>query len=92
MTQKETSNKVTGSQSPNVTENKAEESCGVCSVTDVKGLLQIVEIEVHRATTVHKVLTSCDFACSHSWVSEIIAPKLERKGSPTKRTVVLSSC
>ena len=84
---KPTNNQATASQSLNVTETKTGESSGVCSVTDVKGLLQIVEVEVHTTNTSLRVLALCDSACSHSWVSENLATKLDLKGSPTKLTV-----
>ena len=86
-TPKPTRNKVTGSQSLNITETKSKERTGICSVTDVKGLIQIVEVQVLTATLYHKVLALCDSACSHSCGSQNIASKLKLKGSPTKLTV-----
>ena len=67
--------------------NKAGESSGVCSVTNVKGLLQIPEVEVHTSTNSAKVLALCNSACSHSWIFENLATKLNLKGIPTKTTV-----
>ena len=86
-TPKSSSNQATGSRNLKTTVNKAGESSGVCSVTDVKGLLQITEVEVHTSTTSAKVLALCDSACSHSWISEDLATKLNVKGLPTKLTV-----
>ena len=86
-TPKLSSNQATGSRNLKTTVNKAGESSGVCSVTDVKGLLQITEVEVHTSTTSAKVLALCDSACSHSWISEDLATKLNVKGLPTKLTV-----
>ena len=86
-TPKPSTNQATGSRSPKITVNKAGESSGVCSVSDVKGLLQITEVEVHTPTTSVKVLALCDSACSHSWISEDLATKLNVKGLPTKLTV-----
>ena len=63
------------------------ESSGVCSVIDMKGLLQITEVEVHTETNSTKVLALCDSARSHSWISEKLATKLNLKGLPTKLTV-----
>ena len=78
-TPKPSTNQATGSRSPKTTVNKAGESSGVCSVSDVKGLLQITEVEVHTSTTSVKVLALCDSACSHSWISEDLATKLNVK-------------
>ena len=64
-----------------------ETSSGLPSVTDVKGLLQITEIELHSAATSEKVLTLCDSACSHSWISARLANRLKVQGVPTKLTV-----
>ena len=86
-TPKPSTNQATGSRSQGTTVNKAGESSGVCSVSDVEGLLQITEVEVHTPTTSVKVLALCDSACSHSWISEDLATKLNVKGLPTKLTV-----
>ena len=85
-TPKPSSNQATGSRSPKKTVNKAGESSGVCPVSDVKGLLQLTEVEVHTTTSV-EVLALCDPACSHSWISEDLATKLNVKGVPTKLIV-----
>ena len=53
----------------------------------MKGLLQITEVEVHTGTNSTKVLVLCESPCSHSWVSENLATKLNLKGLPTKLTV-----
>ena len=57
------------------------------SVTDVKGLLQITEVELTSPSSSAKILALCDSACSHSWISRILADKLQVKGSTTKLTV-----
>ena len=57
------------------------------SVSDVKGLLQITEIELESPSGSEMVLVLCDSACSHSWISKGLADKLQVKGSPTKSTV-----
>ena len=79
-TPKPSTNQATGSRSPKITVNKAGESSGVCSVSDVKGRLQITEVEIHTPTTSVKVLALCDSTCSHSWISEDLATKLNVKG------------
>ena len=57
------------------------------SVTDVKGLLQITEVELTSPSSSAKILAPCDSACSHSWISRRLADKLQVKGSATKLTV-----
>ena len=86
-TPKTSRNHVTSSCSSTTPNSQTGESSGVCSVTDMKGLLQITEVEVHTATNSAKVLALCDSACSHSWISEKLATKLNLKGLPTKLTV-----
>ena len=63
------------------------ESSGLPSVTDYKGLLQIVEVQLDSLSSSVKVLALCDSACSHSWTSRSLAHKLRVKGSATKLTV-----
>ena len=63
------------------------ESSGMPSVSDVKGLLQITEVELESLSCSGKALVLCDSACSHSWISKRLADKLHVKGSPTKLTV-----
>ena len=57
------------------------------SVSDVKGLLQITEVELQTSEKSDKVLVLCDSACSHSWISSELARKLDVHGTPTKLTV-----
>ena len=64
-----------------------ETSSGLPSVTDVKGLLQITEVELHSTAASEKVLALCDSACSHSWISARLANRLKVQGVPTKLTV-----
>ena len=66
---------------------KLEESSGMPSVTDVKGLLQVMEVEHQSHGKSEKVLALCDSACSHSWISANLAKKLNVNGKPTKFTV-----
>ena len=86
-TPKTSRNQVTSSCSSATPNSQTGESSVVCSVTDMKGLLQITEVEVHTGTNSAKVLALCDSACSHSWISEKLATKLNLKGLPTKLTV-----
>ena len=66
---------------------RSDESSGMPSVADVKGLLQVTEVELHANGTSEKVLALCDSACSHSWISANLATKLNVHGTPTKLTV-----
>ena len=86
-TPKPSRNQVTISCSSATPNSQTGESSGVFSVTDMKGLLQITEGEVHTGTNSTKVLALCDSACSHSRISENLASKLNLKGLPTKLTV-----
>ena len=70
-----------------VKNERSDESSGMPSVADVKGLLQVTEVELHGNGKSEKVLALCDSACSHSWISAILATKLNVHGTPTKLTV-----
>ena len=70
-----------------INSEKPEESSGMPSVTDVKGLLQVTEVELQSHGKSEKVLALCDSACSHSWISRNLAKKLNVNGKPTKLTV-----
>ena len=66
---------------------RSDESSGMPSVADVKGLLQVTEVELLANGKCEKVLALCDSACSHSWISANLATKLNVHGTPTKLTV-----
>ena len=70
-----------------INSEKPEESSGMPSVTDVKGLLQVTEVELQSHGKSEKVLALCDSACSHSWISANLAKKLNVNGKPTQLTV-----
>ena len=74
------------------TNDHVAESSGMPSVVDVKGLLQISEVEIHSNERSERVLAFCDSACSHSWISSRLADKLTVKGTPTKLTVHGINC
>ena len=81
-------NKVTTGRPTKISQKSTgSESSGMLSVSDVKGLLQITEVELESPSCSEKVLVWCDSACSHSWISKRLANKLQVKGSPTKLTV-----
>ena len=64
-----------------------EVTSSISSATGMKGLLPIIEVEVESANNNEKVVVLCDSACSHSWITETLAKKLDVQDSPTKITV-----
>ena len=56
-------------------------------MSNVKGLLQITEVELHSAGESKKILALCDTACSHTWISASLASNLKVQGIPIKLTV-----
>ena len=66
---------------------QADESSCLPSVTDVKGLLQITEVELLSNENSEKMLALCDSAYIHSWISARLARKLKVRGVPTKLTL-----
>ena len=66
---------------------RSDESSGMPSVADVKGLLQVTEVELLANGKSEIVLALCDSACSYSWISANLATKLNVRGTPTKITV-----
>ena len=57
------------------------------SMTNVKGVLQITEVNLQSSFKTEKVLIPCVFTCSISWISENLARKMEVQGAPLKLTV-----
>ena len=58
------------------------------SVTDVKGLLQVTELQLVNSSGVDtKALVLCDTACSNSWVAGSLADRLGLHGKALKLTV-----
>ena len=68
-------------------QKKDEVTSCLPSISDVKGSLQITEVEVQTSEKSAKVLVLCDSACSHSWISSELANKLDVRDTPTKLTV-----
>ena len=62
------------------------------STTGVKGLLQIVELEVFSPTKAINVFGLCDSGCSHTWISDDLAQKLSLGGKVTSITVNEINC
>ena len=67
--------------------NHEAKGSGLSFVTDVKGLLQITEVDVYSTECPEPVLVLCDSNCSHFWISETLAEKLKLQGPPTTLTV-----
>ena len=57
------------------------------SISDVRGLLQITEVELQSSEKSERVLVLCDSACSLSWSSAELARQLDVRGTQTKLTV-----
>ena len=58
------------------------------SVTDVKGLLQVTELQLVNSFGVDtKALVLCDTACSNSWVTGSLADRLGLHGKALRLTV-----
>ena len=58
------------------------------SVTDVKGLLQVTELQLFSSSGLDtKALVLCDTACSNSWVAGSLADRLGLHGKALKLTV-----
>ena len=58
----------------------------------MKGLLQIVELEVLSPTKSINVFALCDSGCSHTWISDDLAQKLSLDGKVTSITVNGINC
>ena len=63
------------------------ESSDVVSQTDVKGLLEIVEVKLQSPTRTKIVLALCDSTCSNSWISDRLLGKLHVQGTAIKLKV-----
>ena len=63
-------------------------STTMSSVTDVKGLLQVTELQLVNSSGLDtKALVLCDTACSNSWVAGSLADRLGLHGKALKLTV-----
>ena len=74
--------KATTSQQP------SNKTTTMSSVTDVKGLLQVTELQLFSSSGLDtKALVLCDTACSNSWVAGSLADRLGLHGKALKLTV-----
>ena len=85
--QKDWRNRESVAKNVTVVPNKTEESPGMTSVTNVKGLLQITEVFLQSSFRTEKVLVLSDSACSNSWICANLARKLDMQGALLKFTV-----
>ena len=74
-----TSRLYTGQQQPSKTTT-------LSSVTDVKGLLQVLKL-TNSSVTSTTAFVLCDTACSNSWVSDSLADRLGLQGTALKLNV-----
>ena len=79
--------KETTASSVTVVTNKAEESPGMPSVTNFRGLFQITEVNLQPSFRTEQVLVLCGSACGNSWISKKFARKLNVQVTPLKITV-----
>ena len=56
-------------------------------VTDVKGLLQVTDVELHSHGKSERFLALCFSACRHSWISTNLLKKLNVDGKPIQFNV-----
>ena len=71
----------------NESRNNEAKGSRLSFVTDVKGLLQIAEVDVYSTDCSEQVLVLCDLTCSHFWISEKLVEKFKLQGPPTTLTV-----
>ena len=62
--------KGTTASSVTVVTNKAEESPGMPSLTIVRGLMQLTEVNLQSSFHTERVPVLCHSACSNSWISK----------------------
>ena len=85
--EKESNGETTTFSVTTATKKKNEVTICLPSVSDVKGLLQITEVELQTSEESERVLVLCDSACSHSWIPSKLARKHDVRRTPTKLTV-----
>ena len=71
-----------------VSQQPSNKNTTISSVTDVKGLLQVTEMQLVNSSGVDtKALVLCDTACSNSWVAGSLADRLGLHCKALKLTV-----
>ena len=82
------STKISSNTVENVKSMGTTSPSGLTSITDVEGLLWVLEVDLLSPSDVRsRALVLCDTACSHSWISSELTSRLQLKGTPLKLTV-----
>ena len=77
-----------GQSKATTTQEPSNKTTTMSSVTDVKGLLQVTELQLVNSSGLDtKALVLCDTACSNSWVAGSLADRLGLHGKALKLTV-----
>ena len=72
----------------NASTHGTSSTSGLTSITDVKGLLQVLEVDLEgQSQKCARALVLCDTACSHSWISSELAKRLHLRATPFNLTV-----
>ena len=78
----------TGERKATTSQKPSNKTTTMSSVTDVKGLLQVTELQLVSSSGLDiKALVLCDNACSNSWVAGSLADRLSLHGKALKLTV-----
>ena len=78
----------TGQSKATTSQLPSSRTTTMSSVTDVKGLLQVMELQLVNSSGLDtKALVLCDTACSNSWVAGSLADRLGLHGKAQKLTV-----
>ena len=84
---KESNGETTTCTVTTATQTQSEVTSCLLSVSDLKRLLQITEVDLQSSEKPESVLVLCDSACSHSRISSKLARKFDVRSTPTKWTV-----
>ena len=78
----------TGQSKATTSQQPSNKTTTMSSVTDVKGLLQVTELQLVNSSGLDtKALVLCDTACINSWVAGSLADRLGLHGKALKLTV-----
>ena len=70
---------------PSTGQQQLSKTTILSSVTEVKGLLQVTELNlINSSGTNTTALVLCDTACSNSWLSDSLAARLGFQGPASK--------
>ena len=83
-----TSKPNSGTSRPTTGQQQLSRTSTLTSVTDVKGLLQVTELNLTNSSGNNTTaLVLCDTACSNSWLSDSLAARLGLQVTALKLTV-----